>query len=504
MNNSIKVNLGILVLVIMVIPHLGCKKFLDRKPLGTAYSEDVTSGAVEDQVFGLYGALRNWGMTSLPYLTVHAARADDNVNSTPGDGGDAQAIVDMFQYNKDHWLVNANWDDHLGFITQASNIIQQVDSLYSTDPASLTNKGEASFMRAYAYFDMVRDYGDVPKINFRVYTADQANVQRTAASEIYDFIISDLQFAVQNLPLQWEAKYTGRVTQYTAHALLAKVYLYQKRFADALAEAQLVINSGLFGLLPHYADVFKESGENSQEVIFAVQNYESTNGSVNFSNSVTNYEGVRGSGDWDLGWGWNLPSAGLVNNAYESDDPRKGATILFSGAPDDTLNSDGYGMRLPALTNYPYWNKKAYTDPARRQATGDRFGNWLDMIIYRYADLLLVAAEAANESGNSNLALEYLNEVRTRARDGDASVLPDITSTDQSSIRTAIKKERRVELAMEWDRFYDLVRWTPATDNIDAPHVLGPLGYQDKNALLPIPQPAIDKSNGVLTQNPGY
>lgn len=492
-----------IVVVLSALLHSGCKKFLDKKPLGQGIQGDIAQGGVEDQVFGLYAATRNWGMTSLPFLVIHAARADDNLNSTEGDGADVQSIVDHFNYSKDHWLLNASWDDHLAFVTLASNIIHDVDSLYANDVASQINKAEACFMRAYAYFDLVRDYGKVPKIDFKVYDASQANVRRSEVSEIYALIDADLDYALQHLPSQWEEKYTGRVTQGTANALRAKTYLYRKNWAGALNAAEAVINSGLYQLVPNYADIFTEANENNPEVLFSVQNYMNANGSVELTNSVANYQGIRGSGEWDLGWGWNIPGAGLVDTAYEADDPRKGQTILFSGRKDDYLINDGrYGGTLPNLPT-AYWNKKVYTDPARRSTTGSRFGQWLDMIIIRYADVLLMAAEAANETDDPAKALDYLEQVRARARNGK-TVLPEITATDKMMIRKAIKQERRVEFAMEFERFYDLVRWTPAEDGIDAPHVLGPLGYTAKNALLPVPQPAIDKSNNVLDQNDGY
>jgi hypothetical protein len=494
--NTIMKKIGMLFLLVSIIyGQLGCKKFLDRKPLGQAIAGDITQGGVEDQVFGLYAATRNWGMTSLPFLTEHAARADDNLISTPGDGD--ENAIDRFNYSKDFWLSNALWDDHLAFITMASGAIKDVDSLYANDPASLVNKAEASFMRAYAYFDMIRDYGDVPKIDFKVYNTAQANVPRAPVSEIYTLIDADLQFADQYLPAAWDPKYAGRVTKGAANALHAKTYLYRQNWASSLASAEMVINSGQYALLPNYADVFTEEKENSSESIFAIQNYENSNGSTNLTNNVAQYQGVRGSGQWDLGWGWNIPNKGLVDTGYEVNDPRKGQTILFSGAKDDSLINDGkYGATLPNLPT-AYWNKKAYTNPARRAATGDRFGYWLDMQIIRYSDVLLMAAEAANELNNAQKALGYLEIVRARARN-NKPVLPEVTSADQAVIRRAIKQERRAEFAMEFERFYDLVRWG------DAERVLGPQGYTPKNALLPIPQPAIDKSNNVLTQNPGY
>jgi hypothetical protein len=262
-----------------------------------------------------------------------------------------------------------------------------------------------------------------------------------------------------------------------------------------------VINSGQYDLLPSYAGYFKESGENSKESIFEVQLYVNENGSQRIGNNHNETQGVRGSGEWDLGWGFNVPTQNLVNS-YEAEDTRKNATVLFSGQSDDPANG-GYGQTVPPSPPLaqPYWNKKVYTDPARRLATGDRFGHWLNVRLLRYADVLLMAAEAANELGgaeNTTKALAYLERIRARARNGNAGSLPPVTTTDQALLRQAIRKERRFEFAMEFERFYDLVRWGEAVA------VLGPLGYEHRNRYYPIPQPAIDKSGGVLTQNPDY
>ena len=494
-------------LLIAVLPFfyggMGCKKFLDRKPLGQAINGDVSGGGAQAEVFGLYSAASKWGMTGLAFLTMHAARADDDLNSTQGDGSDQQDIADHFNYVKDHWSLNSLWDDHLAFVIQATGIVHDVDSAFSTDPSSIVNEAEARFLRAYAYFDQVRDYGEVPIINKKVYVASDANVAKSSITDIYAFIDADLQYAIQHLPASWPSQYLGRVTVGSANALQAKTYLYRQQWANALASAKAVINSGLYSLDPSYSHLFSEAGENGPESIFEIQNYENANGSVVQSNGIPQYEGVRGAGDWNLGWGWNLPSDSLVQNAYEVKDPRKGATILASGQPDNVFGGITYGVSLPA-SGTKYWDKKAYTDPARRSATGDKSGQWLNTIILRYADVLLIAAEAANEMGDAATALANLELVRARARAGDATVLPPVTATDQATIRTAIKKERRVEFAMEFERFYDLVRWIPAPDGIDAMTVLGPLGYTPKNKYFPIPQEAIDKSNGLLIQNSDY
>lgn len=485
-------------LVLFTIGVYGCNKFLDRKPLGGGSQGDITQGAIEDKVFGLYSATKNWGMTQLPALMMNSARSDDaDKGSTATDGADVGDIVDKFGYTKDHWMLNAYWDDHYAFIYQANAIIDTVENGGLTDPTSIINEAEARCLRAWAYFDLVRTYGEVPKIDFKIVNAADANVPKSSVNEIYALIDEDLAFASANLPLVWDPQFVGRATKGMANTLQAKADLYRQNWGGALAKCQEVINSGQYELYSPYAKIFTESAENSKESIFEIQNYENANGTVVYSNYVPNYQGVRGSGDWDLGWGWNAPNQVLLD-AYETGDPRKEATVLFSGLADGV-----YGNIVPSYPDVvarPYWNKKIYTDPARRQQTGDRFGLWLNTPILRYADVLLMAAEAANELGQITEAEDYLEQVRARARNGDESVLPKITTNDIATLRSAIHHERRVEFAMENERFFDLVRWGEAQSTFAAMGVT----YEPRNKYYPIPQPDIDKSGGVLLQNPDY
>lgn len=474
-----------------------CHKFLDRKPLGTGTTDDITQGGVEGQVFGLYGALRKSGMTAWPALWFKSIRSDDALKgSTPSDAEKEGDRYDHFNYDKLDGVNVSYWNEHYEFIALCNNVISDIDSLGLADPSSLQNRGEATFLRAWAYFDLVRDFGEVPLIDFKVNDISQSNVAKSSVDAIYALIDADLQYASANLPLSWESKFVGRVTQGAANTMIAKTKLYRKQWAEALAKAEEVINSNQYALVTPYSKYFEEEGENSSESIFEVQMYENANGSVSYANELNQVQGVRGSGDWDLGWGFNVPSQALVD-FYEEGDPRKDATVLYSGQPDGI-----YGRTVPPSPPLaqPYWNKKVYTDIVRQQQTGDRFSLWLNIRLLRYADVLLMAAEAANEIGgaeNTTKALNYLEQIRARARNG-ANVLPQITETDQSALRTIIHNERRAEMALEYERFYDLVRWGEAVD------VLGPLGYEDKNKYYPIPQSIIDKSGGVLKQNDDY
>jgi tetratricopeptide (TPR) repeat protein len=481
-------------LLLNIFATMGCSKFLDREPLGSAIEGDLTDvGGVDGKVFGLYGQMRDLGgIAGLPLAFLESVRSDDAIKGyQESNTASYEVIGDQFQYNKgDTWLIPQYWNDHYTLINRCNDVLQYIDSLKLTDGASMINKAEAKFFRAYAYFDLVRTFGEVPKVDFKIYNIGDGNIAKSPVSDIYNLINEDLVFAKSYLPVSWSSTYTGRLTKGTANTLMAKTMLYQQNWAGALAESEAVINSNIYSLYPSYADFFSEKGENSTESIFEVQNYCNAIGSVSYCNELAERTGIRGSGYFDQGWGWDQPSEALVN-AYETGDPRKEATILFRGQPD------GYGKIIPADLQLPYWNKKVYGEPLRLAATGFRRASYLNVRLLRYADVLLMAAEAANEVGDATKALDYLNQIRARAR-GTATVLPDVTTTDQAELRAAVKHERRVEFGMEYERFYDLVRWN------DAVTVLGVLGYTDRCRYYPIPQVVIDKSQGILVQNPEW
>ncbi len=502
MKKYMKIIFTTLAISFMILAIGGCQKFLDRKPL-TATLDDLNQGGLEGQIYGLYSNLRNSaGFTSIPWLAMHDFRSDDTEKgSDPSDGAEWVAPFDHYAYVKDLWASNTYWDDHYSLINLANTAIQNADSLHLTDAASQINVAEAKFFRAFAYFDLVRSFGDVPKIDFRVYNASQANIAKSPASAIYTLIDADLQFAAANLPLVWGNQYPGRLTSGAAKTLQAKAYLFRGNWASALALANQVISSGVYSLSSSYYSQFKDAGENGPESIFEIQAYVSPNGAIDNGCIYATTMGVRAStaSGWNLGWGWNTPTDSLAN-AYEAGDVRKGSTILFSGQSDDP-STGGYGRILPNSTFDPvagplprkYWNKKIYADPAYRASTGHSDNpNWINKRILRYADVLLMAAECNNELGNGATALPFVNQIRSRAS------LSAIAFTSQSQLRTAIKQERRVEFGVEGERFFDLVRWG------DAVSVLGPLGYTNRCRFYPIPQPAIDKSGGLLIQNPEW
>lgn len=488
----------VLTLVLSLLILSGCKDFLDREPLGRYTEKDLPAGSFDSQVFGVYAKMRNFGVSAMPYLAIHNYRSDDAVKgSSTTDGVAQEKIYDQFQYVKDEWLMNSYWSDHYALINAANAVIADIDSVGAKDEATLINKGEAKFMRAYAYFNLVRTYGEVPKIDFKIKDAGQANIPKSPTAAIFALIDADLQEAATTLPVSWDAQYIGRLTKGAALALQAKSFLWRGNWASALATSRQVIGLGEYSLAGDYSGIFQETGENNAESIFEIQAYYDIS-QTGLGIQYSQMQGVRGSGAWDLGWGRNTPTQALAD-AFEKGDPRKDATLLYSGQANTPYNE----VVPPATVSLPrpYWNKKTYTNPATRAAKGSRFGEWANMRVIRYADVLLWAAEAANELGgeqNTTDALGWLELVRARARAGNAAVLPGIVTKNQAELRDLIRHERRVELGMENERFFDLVRWGMAEETLKSS------GYQTRNRYLPIPQPEIDKSKGILVQNPEY
>ena len=488
-----------MLLAVIIVTIGSCKKnFLDRKPLGRYTDEDVAKGSFDGKVFGAYAVLRNGGFNNHEYLGVQSYRADESEKgSSVSDGAATGLMYDDFEYNASGGGIQGYWSDHYLAINAANDIIHIIDSLGATDEPTLINKAEAKFIRAFSYFDLVRAFGSVPKIDFTG-TPAELNIAKSPPSEIFTLIDADLQEAAAVLPLDWEAKYIGRTTKGAAMALQARAYLWRSDWGNALGAAKNVIALGKYSLVPKYGDQFRSTGENGPESIFEIQAFYTP--TVDQGIIYANVQGVRGAGAWDLGWGWNTPTQVLVDE-FEAGDPRKTETILFSGQVDPL-----YSENVPPFPTIPrlYWNKKIYTKPEDRLALNNRFGPWMNHRILRYGDVLLMAAEAANELGgeqNTTDALAWLEEIRNRARGGNNAILPPVTTTDQAELRDAIRHERFVELGMEEQRFWDIVRWGI---DVDVLHAAGKTNYAIKHRLLPIPQGEIDKSGGTLIQNPDY
>ena len=352
----------------------------------------------------------------------------------------------------------------------------------------------------------MRAFGEVPLVTYKINDASEANIPKTTADKIYEQIDTDLKTAEESLPETWSTEYTGRLTWGAARSLHARTYMMRNDWNNMYTASTDVINKGLYNLKTPYNEIFTDDGENSGGSIFELQCTATAAlpQSEVIGSQFCEVQGIRGAGQWDLGWGWHMATQ-FMADAYEAGDPRKNATLLYFRKSDDEPitpenTNEPYGESPVSPAMGAYFNKKAYTDPALRKEYTNK-GFWVNIRLIRYSDVVLMAAEAANEKNIPGEAIDYLEMVRARARGSNANILPKVTTTDQGELREAIRHERRVELGLEFDRFYDLVRWGIAADVL---HAAGKVNYQAKNALLPLPQSEIDKSKGVLVQNPDY
>lgn len=519
--------------MILFVPLLaglaGCQKLLDRKPL-RATLDDLNAGAVEGQVLNLYNVMRTYGGFSLlPWIDFHSIRDDDaEKGSDRNDGAEVIAEFETFQYTKDDWAPNSYWNDHYFMINEANKIKDDILEDNATDEASMRNMGEACFFLGYAYFELVTTYGEVPLLKWEIINPEDAIRDRSPINEVWAFIDSNLNAAANLLPPTYDAYgagYEGRLVAPAAKALLAKSKLYQQDWGSVVALCNDIIGSNQYALLPEFSDVWRESPnnefKNSAESIWEVQMWDGenaqSNAGVEHGSDWGTSQQIRQNGasiEWNLGWGWNVPSEKLEAE-WPEEDPRKRKTILYSGQFDGGPAQGGHGATIPPYTNpdgtgglaQPFWNKKMYTgnSPQMRNYTGYVNANgaarWISKRNIRYADVILMLAEASNELNDGATAEAMLELIRNRASGNlgeGRTVLPKITFDNTANMRQAIKDERRWEFAMEGQRFYDLVRWG------DAVTELGSLGYTNKHRYYPIPQQAIDLSGGVLTQNPEW
>jgi hypothetical protein len=489
------------ILLSIFILMAGCTDFLQTDPQGKLIdtSFPVSSSDALLATNAVYAAVRDWYYNSGGYPILDIMSDDAYKGSNTNDQLSTVGVYDNFTFNTTGDGLDRWWATLYQGIRWANVVIEKVSPI-SMD-TTLRNRyvGEARFLRALFYFDLVRAWGGVPEVT----TSDPPlHLGRATSEEIYSLIVSDLQYAETHLTKKSEliSSDQGRATSGAADALLAKVYLFQKDFANAEKYATKVIQSNEYSLEPRFIDANGVNGNNRVESVFevgalGVEDY--NGGGAQYANT----QGVRGTPN--RGWGFNRPSIDL-RKSFEPGDPRLKGTIIelgdtldgvyIKGDPDPQndpvviLNSNG------DTVNIQCYNRKVWTPGTD---TPTQWSHHRRLI--RYADVLLMAAEALNENDKPADALIYLNQVRKRARGGNNSILPDVTITDKNLLRNKILLERRHELALEGERFWDLVR----TGN--AATVLGPLGFvPGKHELLPIHQSEIDISQGSLTQNPNY
>ncbi|WP_228085283.1 RagB/SusD family nutrient uptake outer membrane protein [Mucilaginibacter sp. JRF] len=467
-----------------------CKKdFLDVPPQAQQPSTEffVTSEDATRAVNSIYANLREWKQTAFAAIAVESIGSDETEKGSSATDATFFNAYDNFTVSSSEGQLNDFWKAQYQSINLCNQVLDNVPNIDMD--ASLKNRylAEAKFVRAYNYFRLVRAFGDVVLRLATPKDATEYNLPRTSKTEVYAAIEKDLTEAAAVLPQSYSSADIGRATKGAALGLHAKVALYQKKWADVLNYTNQVMGMG-YSLFPNFEAQFRIPNENNSESVFEIQ-CQSLPGVSGASNSqYSQVQGVRAQSGG--GWGFNVPTQALVN-AFEDGDPRMDATIIFRG------ETTPQGDAVAATGDNPRYNQKSYVPFTRPFVQNE--GEDQNVRVMRYAEVLLMNAEAANELGNSSQALSSLELVRARARGSNSSILPEVTTTDQNALRLAIWHERQVELAMEFDRYFDVIRQGRGAE------IFGPKGWQaNKNEIWPIPQNEIDLSTGVLTQNPGY
>lgn len=486
---------------------VGCEKYLDREPLDSVNptnffkTEDDAIAAIN----GAYQPLQWPKLYNFQIWGMDIWAGNSIVGAQGGTDGIATQDVSNFVTTTANEAALDLWRGPSPGILRCNLILEKVPGMAISQELKDRIIGEAKFLRANYYFILVRAFGEVPLITSASDTQSDAFLypSRASVDKVYDLIIQDLTEATDLLPPNYSGTDIGRATKGAAAGMLAKVYLTLKNYDKTLEYCQIVNGLG-YTLLEDYSDNFNPLKKNGAESLFEVQYYGKASNADFFGNNdnmaswVSTFTGPRNSDFVAGSYGWNQPTQEFVSQ-YEAGDLRKDKTILYEGGPDFD------GKKYKASYSLTGYNLRKFLVP--KSISPDYNTNPSNFPVLRYADVLLMEAEALNELGRRAEAQAPasdrntggpLNRVRKRAG------LPNITGLDEIALRERIYKERRIELAFEGHRWFDLLRI--GNDGQYALNFLQSIGRSNvtsKHLLLPIPQKERD-ANPNLSQNPGY
>jgi hypothetical protein len=485
---------SLIVLSALVTGMAGCKKQLDQPILGSYTTDNffTSDNNAQFAVNAAYAPLMFSSGTDNPLWVVGDVASDDAIKGgIAGDQADFEA-VNQFNILPTNSAVEAIWGRYYDGVFKCNVVLDGLSNNTLVSEAMRKSAiAQAKFLRAYYYFILTSTYGNIP-LHLKVETPEELQSPAKPQDSIYLQIEQDCSEAIADLPDPSASVPLGQVTKGSAYALLAKVYLFDANLPNhyelAAQAAQNVINLGYYQLTDLYSDNFNADTKNNTEAVFTVNHL-----SGGLQNDLNQFFTPRDRG----GWGFFYPTQDLVSQ-YEKTptgevDPRLDYTVGRSDAPyydlgwDDSWTTTGYLCKK--------WIQPLSVIPQNNRGQGN-----LNYEVIRYSEVLLILAEALNESGHSADALAPLNAVRKRARESylhDESLagygtvpdglLPDISTTNQSELRDIIRKERRVELALEFHRFYDIIRYGETYANTVLKAVSPNFDY-NKNKWFPIPQ----------------
>ncbi|PQA59244.1 RagB/SusD family nutrient uptake outer membrane protein [Siphonobacter curvatus] len=512
-----------------------CSDFLDKNPLGqdtdqNFYTDPNNAILAVNAAYDVLSydegndGLGNYVNHNYEWMFGDVLSEDAEKGSTPGDMPPLQELKE-WRATGTNTIAQAVWQNMFQAIYRTNLLLQNLEN--SPIDATLKNRlmGEAYFIRGYSYFYMLRLYGGLPLFTKPVQPSDYSNTKRSTLSETYAFIEADFKKAAELLPEKnaYEAADAGRATKGAANGFLARAILYQMgtdnprghTWKELYDLTDVIAKSGQYALTDNYAAIQEGESENNKESLFEIQFAES-NVTWGIQRSGTNNNQIQNNRNtW--GWGFNNPTQSLVN-AFEANDPRKAATIYKTG---DIVTGIEQVINFPSENSTGFLNRKAAiikpTQPSQSPQNIRKL---------RYADVLLMRAEAAAHLGNESEARTILNQIRDRARKSTlprgsklntmtyepantpASALPPIAATvTGTALLDAIYHERRVELGMEALHFWDQVRTGTYFNSLPASIRSSAMSHSIAGSVNPIPVlpiPANEVQSWGLEQNPGY
>jgi hypothetical protein len=481
--------------IVLALFNNACKKALDLKQQGVYTSDNYFRNEVDavNAVSGIYSLLEEEDYIGHAEATFDVP-SDDYWRS--GDHGEDEAIENL-TYDASNAAIRYPWKWRYEEINRSTNCIINIPKItaISTDVKN-RSMGEAYFLRAFGYWRLMIIHGDVPIITEDDYTKQTFNVPKSPIEDVRKQIESDLLKAVDLLPESYTAADRGRVSKGTALGFLTKLYMYWEKLPEAIATGQKVISNSHYALAANYADNFTRANESSTELLFSIQAVQNV-----VQNDFTVYYIPRPWG----GYGFSQPLQGL-SNEFEANDPRKAATLLSVGDKVDLGDGNGLTTFTADLSATGFAFKKyAVFNSA---ADGGGVDHTFAVPLMRSADIYLLVAEALIRTQGAGAGDALINQIRHRA----SPLLPPVSGAGM----TQLIHERRVELAGEGERHQDLMRWDKAkivdiAAIYNLPVSKAPIDQsktvtfiRPKNYYFPLPQVEIDKSKGVLVQNPNF
>ena len=483
-----KLKYNLIAIALLGFSFSSCSDFLEQNPQTDLSENDFykTADDILSAVNGVYSSLQEGDIYGNWY--VFGEIPSDNTRNQLSGSVTTQNEFDQFYIDTQNSMIANFWKAAYKVINRTNTVLGRIDGIEINTELANRYKLECKFIRALMYFNLVRVYGDVPLVLKEISISESYDILREPKENVYNQIIADLKEA-QDLPVSYSTAEDGRATQGAAKALLANVYMTLHKYAEAETILAEIINSGQYSLLENtpgslnidgYKNVFSPVNHNSKEGIFEIQflkgGYgEGSNYANNFApeNSGTNVVAVGGTG------GNNIPEMDIYN-AYEEGDLRRDFSMSL-GYYDNRKNNEWVESRYVCkFMDVPYQNNDASNNYP----------------VIRYADVILMYAEALNQNGKTAEACKYLNMTRRRGFGYQTTSPVDLQTTDKAQFALMVEQERRVELAFENHRWFDLIRTGRAVE------VMKSKGFSlnETNLICPIPQKQIDV-NPKLTQN---